>query len=596
MGKIVLLSYLILCALFLANPYAVLAANYPLEIIQPQAGLTTTNRFYKAYTGLEYNVRAAVIGGAYPYTYSLTTAPAGMVINQDTGTISWPSPPDGDPNNVTLLVTDAENTTATVSWTITVTTSGFYFIDAINGEHAIGFGCSSNCGTGTISNPWKSIIDMYEGDVYASKTASSYANGFLYFKSGTYVMDGYIEDGSRMAISTSKPVVWMAYPGDSPVLDFSYGHLAIYGGQNNTYFDGFEVTPMNPPGSAYGIQIDSNATNVTFRRLKMHNLPATTGSNNQAAIRISQGGDTPGTYWAIQDNTFYDIHHGFGIIAYFVNRVLVEDNTLYNIDDPLGGDTAHGIGPKDTTNMWFIRHNNLYNISDGSGIWVGMYNGHRVDDVEISFNYSQANAEAKAFDLNQNVQTPAGLVYVCRNTFVGVSEIRAVTGTGPIYMYNNVLQYAAPQIIGTLTTLVDESNLKATSGLVDASGLLVNRDYVGTYGWELGTSDTTPPTVPVFTIPATYTSLTVPINSFTVADETALHANPYCVTTTNSSAGCSWQASAPTSVTFGAAGSQTAYAWARDAALNVSDAVTDSVEITLPPGGFAQASGSFSIH
>jgi hypothetical protein len=40
-----------------------------------------------------------------------------------------------------------------------------------------------------------------------------------------------------------------------------------------------------------------------------------------------------------------------------------------------------------------------------------------------------------------------------------------------------------------------------------------------------------------------------------VADETALHESPYCVTTINSFAGCSWQASAPTSVTFGAAGS-----------------------------------------
>jgi hypothetical protein len=109
-------------------------------------------------------------------------------------------------------------------------------------------------------------------------------------------------------------------------------------------------------------------------------------------------------------------------------------------------------------------------------------------------------------------------------------------------------------------------------------------------------ADTAAPAVTAFTIPATYTSLTVPINSFTVADETALHESPYCVTTTNSSSGCSWQALAPTSVTFGAAGSQTAYAWARDAALNVSEAVTDSVEITLPPGNAVQASGSFSIH
>ena len=43
-----------------------LASNYPLEILQPEAGLENlveTNRFYKAYPGLEYNVRIGVIGG-----------------------------------------------------------------------------------------------------------------------------------------------------------------------------------------------------------------------------------------------------------------------------------------------------------------------------------------------------------------------------------------------------------------------------------------------------------------------------------------------------------------------------------------------------
>ncbi len=46
---------------------SVFAANYPLEIIQPQPNLDINNRFYKAYPGLEYNVRLAVIGGDYPF-------------------------------------------------------------------------------------------------------------------------------------------------------------------------------------------------------------------------------------------------------------------------------------------------------------------------------------------------------------------------------------------------------------------------------------------------------------------------------------------------------------------------------------------------
>ena len=85
-----------LVALFFTMPTDSLAANYLLEIIQPQEGLSTNgcvggtlpcNRFYRAYPGLEYNVRMGVIGGDYPYVYSLITAPSGMTIDAGTGEI-----------------------------------------------------------------------------------------------------------------------------------------------------------------------------------------------------------------------------------------------------------------------------------------------------------------------------------------------------------------------------------------------------------------------------------------------------------------------------------------------------------------------------
>ncbi len=67
-------------------------ANYPIKIIQPQPNLNIKNRFYKAYPGIDYDVRIAVTGGEYPFTYSLTKSPTGMIINKDTGEISWANP------------------------------------------------------------------------------------------------------------------------------------------------------------------------------------------------------------------------------------------------------------------------------------------------------------------------------------------------------------------------------------------------------------------------------------------------------------------------------------------------------------------------
>ena len=78
------------------------AANYPLELISPRAAGTAPtaglavipggHRIFKAYPGVPYNIRVAVTGGAYPFTYSLSGAPSGMTINAATGEVNWPSP------------------------------------------------------------------------------------------------------------------------------------------------------------------------------------------------------------------------------------------------------------------------------------------------------------------------------------------------------------------------------------------------------------------------------------------------------------------------------------------------------------------------
>ena len=96
-------------------------------------------------------------------------------------------------------------------------------------------------------------------------------------------------------------------------------------------------------------------------------------------------------------------------------------------------------------------------------------------------------------------------------------------------------------------------------------------------------ADTTAPTVTAFTIPATSTSLAVSISSFTATD--AIGVTGYCINesasapTAGSCSGSGWAGSAQTSYLFGSAGSKTLYAWAKDAAGNISDAVTDGVEI-----------------
>jgi len=94
-------------------------------------------------------------------------------------------------------------------------------------------------------------------------------------------------------------------------------------------------------------------------------------------------------------------------------------------------------------------------------------------------------------------------------------------------------------------------------------------------------ADTAVPVV-TFTLPATATSLTVPVASLSATDNVAVTGylvNKIATPPAASAAG--WTAAAPASVTA-VAGSNTFYAWAKDAAGNVSAVKSATVVVTLP--------------
>jgi hypothetical protein len=82
--------------------------------------------------------------------------------------------------------------------------------------------------------------------------------------------------------------------------------------------------------------------------------------------------------------------------------------------------------------------------------------------------------------------------------------------------------------------------------------------------------------VSTFDVPALYNSTTVPINSFTATGQGAV--TGYAITMSETKP-ASWSSTPPTTFNVGSAGPHTLYAWAKDAAGNVSTAVTRKVEV-----------------
>lgn len=378
-------------------------AYFDMEIIQPRAGLDKNNRFYRAYPGLVYEVRVAVAGGAYPFTHELVKAPVGMSINKSTGVITWNNPISQVATYpVSVKVIDSKGTVKTVDWNILVTTEKFMFVDQVNGKVGA---------TGTISDPVKGFADVYGGTAYADKYSTKNQGKFVYFKNGRYSLEGFTSGGPKVQWTNRQPLVFLAYPGQTPIIEMSKVAFSVVDTDaNNLYVDGFDIDTIDTPAASenrMGFRIGSLSNNVTFRKNKFHNMSYTEGSYNQSAIMISR--DKLGKYWAFQDNEFYDLHGGYGIIGYVAQMVVVEDNYLHDITRGIP------IGPKADTAYWFIRNNRLIDVGS-NGIWLSGL-GAAYGNIEVCNNLVKSNDLALSVNLEQNSALSG--ISIFRNTFIG---------------------------------------------------------------------------------------------------------------------------------------------------------------------------------
>lgn len=459
------------------------AAIQALEIIAPRAGLSTINRYFKAYPGLQYEVPIAVIGGRYPNTYSLISGPSGMSINSSTGILTWPNPTTiGSPHSVTVRVTDALGATASVTWAITVTTSGFIFVQA----------GAANGGSGTLASPFNSIDDWY-----VNKLDTSYSGQFLYFRSGTYNTNvAPIEDGWRLAMPGHKPTVWLAYPGESPVIDVTGSHISPYPSISDWYMEGLTIRNMT---TDFGVRIDSGGDHMVFYRNTFDDMPIGAGGvgTNASGVMIANGG-AKSNYVAFVNNTFSDFIGGsaYGILGYYADKTLVQGNTFTNLTNS----STKAIGPKMHNEYWFIRDNRINLGGSGDGIWIDTY--PTTGNIEVSYNLSRS--DGNAFWLGQETGG-YGNVESYRNTYVGAVVVDNLTANTTSFeadvIVNNSGSVDRIDRSGAGGTLTRSNILSGTgaNGILDGSGNLqgsYRTTYLGTRGYERGTSDITPPAAP----------------------------------------------------------------------------------------------------
>jgi hypothetical protein len=469
-------------------------ARFPLELVSPREADTSPSpddgspsisgghRIFKAYPDLEYNIRAVVIGGSYPYRYSLTDAPAGMTIDPNTGEIKWPQP-TGTSATPKITVVDAEGTTRGSKWTIRIAADGFRFVDAVKGN-------DSNAGT--LDAPWKSLAQV---------KASEAAGTIVYFRTGNYKTTDMTAGGgdtwTRVEFNGRvHPVQWLAYPGEKPVIDHDFKtsggtgrFIRITGAQHNpVYLDGLEITGARHMALQYG---SGPCDFPVFRRLSIHGIAeGIDGANSAGIMTLTSPGD-PTWYAAYQD---CDFHHNApgGIKQYSQKKLLWEDCKFR--DSGIGPDLKADVVRFEVRGCTFAG-----NRGPMAGLFGNMHPARGGGQItgEIRFNRMLCGHGPDLYALEVNQDGLANEIHIYRNTLLGVVNVRSTdSADGPFRFSRNVIvnlgsgaERVRFEAVSDPSRVVFAENLVGSpaDGIVDAEGKLLGsyKSHIGRRGHQL---------------------------------------------------------------------------------------------------------------
>lgn len=447
-------------SLLLAGPAAA-QNHYALAAVAPlPAGtvrltnLPASAPYYRAYQGMTWQVYAEADGGHWPYTCTLTNAPAGMTVVSGPATavgasekacqITWTNPQATA--TPTIRWTDRLGAYVEVTWTINVvttgcTTSGYCFVDPVAGN--------DTTGNGSIGSPYATIAKV-KNDVSA-------LHAFVVLRAGTSTVNGMTATASsdcgtsgkiEFTVDGNDPMFFMAYPGETATIDFesptTEDRPCIRFNGDTTTFPGLQgLRVINCYNSCF--HVGRHRGEMIVDNTFVKSGPGQPGGSNPGMIMHVQnygsGGvpDTQSPYDVIRGNDFSGTVYGSANAAirwYSSLRGVIAHNDFHD------GESNEMIAAKSDISRYTIRANTFRAIT---GTAIGGNNQQIEDQTygEVYHNVVTGLVTAPSWDteayvVNQSDQ--AGPTYIYRNTFVGQVRVRNVhAGRGPFAFTRNVI-------------------------------------------------------------------------------------------------------------------------------------------------------------
>jgi hypothetical protein len=410
---------------------------------------------YRQYTGIPYAFRAFATGGTWPYTWTISGQPSGMTIvtgpctaadgTCTDGLIEWASPTAGTHSNIQVCVSDDDEQDCE-TFSLTVGTSGFVFLDADDGN--------DTTGSGTLASPWQTI---------SKARASGGANSFVYLRgatakynfagiTGTTSLDcGTGVAGTRVVFTeTSQPVIFVGYPGETPFIDHTGGGVSpapcwsLVG--DNIYLSNLSFENCASQCIRTGV---TNSFGAHYHNLDFGNRgPGCNECNSSAFMfsRLDPGGYAYGT--VIQNVRDTDVEYGSAnsfLKAYTLVKPVFQQIIISDVHTRTAEAEAL-IALKDGAAQFTVRDSQCIDTTDNWPIQVMCLGGGMHSDTtggqdtygEIYFNqFLLPDGASALFNLDSEASPT---IYSYRNTYLGTVTLWNVdSDDGPFSFVRDVI-------------------------------------------------------------------------------------------------------------------------------------------------------------
>ncbi len=460
-------------------------AVYP----RPDSETQAHARHRHAHPDFEYVIPIGVQGGAWPFKYEIVSGPTGATIGEvygsaDYGVIKWTPQTSSGVESFNINVPDQDLTVIYLTWSTTIATSQFVFIqDGWAGTK-----------TGTIDEPLEDYADYYKGD----DSDSTYANKIIVFRGGNYSLYGDAASSGNAEMNTGvKTPSYIGYPNETPIIDCSQAKILTRNGTNvnDLFVAGIRwENSRQDVDDAHFFWVIGTAHRLTFHDNYFYNHgTGLVGDDNTAAVFAGNSGETKEYYLYkhnVHDTFSMDTSLNASYIDFYLTKyAVVEENTAKNTT---GG---YGFWLKSTDSFVTVRANDAYDNVTGLQITlgygsIGNQHSHEVCWNRVVLPTGDSSQELLLAVLSTSSQGVHYNTSIYRNTFVNGSSWVRFPGVENYQTDGNIIvsNLLSRWDTSIMDTLIDNVTGGESDGITDLTGVLVGAyraAHLGVAGHEV---------------------------------------------------------------------------------------------------------------